>query len=99
MRLILSRAGGSALPHPFPLPRHNTALKNSHAGYDALPTGEMQPWLEQRDTQRGEVGCWGWAPAPQPLGLRSAAASRRGFVYLFHDYVYELPEFMRSEVK
>lgn len=96
MRLTLSRAGGSAIPHPFPLPRHNTqALMNSHAVNDALPTGEMQPWLEQR----GEVGCWGWAPAPQPLGLHSAAASRGGFVYLFHDYVYELPEFMRSEVK
>lgn len=64
-----------------------------------FPLTRCQSWLEQRDMSRGEVGCWGWAPAPQPLGLHSAAASRRGFVYLFHDYVYELPEFMRSEVK
>lgn len=64
-----------------------------------FPLRRCQSWLEQRVMSRGEGGCWGWAPAPQPLGLHSAAASRRGFVYLFHDYVYELPEFMRSEVK
>lgn len=47
----------------------------------------------------GGMGCRGWAPVPRPLGLHSAAASRGRFVYLFRDYVYELPEFMRSEVK
>lgn len=33
------------------------------------------------------------------LGLHLAAVSRGGFVYLFCDYMYELPEFMRPEVK
>lgn len=47
----------------------------------------------------GGLSWQGWAPTPRLLGLHSAAASHNRFVYLFHDYMYELPEFLRSEVK
>lgn len=75
--------------------QHTGISVRAMAAYDALPTEEM-PVLAGT---KGHVQGWSWAPAPQPLGLHSASASRGDFVYLFHDYVYELPEFMRSEVK
>lgn len=67
------------IPHPFPLPQYNTPVLTYGHGrvqctshwLDAGPgwNKETCPW--------GEVGCRGWAPAPQPLGLHSAAVSRR----------------------
>lgn len=64
-----------------------------------FPLIRCQSWLNKGTCPWGKAGCRGWAPAPWPLGLRSAAASRGCFVYLFRDYVYDLPEFMRSEVE
>lgn len=99
--LIHSKVGGCGIPRPFPLPQHNAPALMYGRGRVQWASRWLDagPGWNKGTCPRGEAGCRGWAPAPRPLGLHSAAASRGRFVYLFRDYVYELPEFMRSEVK
>lgn len=99
MRLIHSRVGGCAIPHPFPLPQHHTQALMYDPGRVWFPLTSCQSWLERRDMSRGDEGCWAGLLLPSPLDFLWRQRLTEAFVYLFHDYVYELPEFMRSEVK
>lgn len=89
------------IPYTFLVPQHSSsALIHSCRRSNMLCTAQRLALTRTKEPcPWGGVGSQGWAAAAWPLGLPSAAASHGRFVYLFRDYVYELPEFMRSGVK
>lgn len=73
MRLILSRVGGCAIPHPFPLPWHNTqALKYSHSSiWCTSHWGDASPGWNKGSCPgvKGDAGLGSCSSAPwAPFG-------------------------------